>query len=448
VSLLEVAIALLILAVALVPMIDLFSAAGRQVRQTGDYGQALILAEKVADELRLASWENVHIADVLDAGDGQSVREPVVDGRSPFFAAIEDLAIPLGRIRRGEDPPISRTTGPLYDQLRSFKLGIRSRSRQAPVTGQVVDVVVEAEWRDFQQARRTLEVELSIGRFGARDARPEEVDERGRADAKIREMLYPDRNAATLEDAVRDGGGNPELVRALGDASLVVNGLIASEALYRADAALLAASVARNNVPQDRARAQIALARLHERRGSVLLQAAVALAGPVEILGNRYDPPRLGLMGVPAQTVRAPMVRLFTLGSELGAKLAEARRAYTQAYNAPLGASLPPRLRIRTFVKILEIHKLEVLAFGPPNVGVLRSAIQDFADYHEGRNSNFARFARSELARCADMETLQRAYPVPGRLAALTTFCRASTVAAGKVLGAPWKPATPGGRLQ
>src|SRR5207249_3063598 len=62
-SVLEVLIAFLILGLAVLPVLGLFSSTGMEARQTSDYALGIVITEKVAEEMRLAAWEDTHWCD-------------------------------------------------------------------------------------------------------------------------------------------------------------------------------------------------------------------------------------------------------------------------------------------------------------------------------------------------------------------------------------------------
>jgi len=71
--------------------------------------------------------------------------------------------------------------------------------------------------------------------------------------------------------------------------------------------------------------------------------------------------------------------------------------SYAQAYNDPLGSELPPRLRIRAFMKMLELAKVQVMTKGPASVHYITEIFEGFRDHFDGRNPSFHRFAELEL---------------------------------------------------
>jgi hypothetical protein len=99
-----------------------------------------------------------------------------------------------------------------------------------------------------------------------------------------------------------------------------------------------------------------------------------------------------------------------------------ARQQYAAVYGGELGRTLRPRVRVRIFMKVVALYKLELLAGAASDLKPLRATLVDFLEYHEGRNPNFFRFAEYELNHSKDLGDLRASYPVPDRIAALEVF--------------------------
>ncbi|MBI3890116.1 MAG: hypothetical protein HY303_01150 [Candidatus Wallbacteria bacterium] len=129
-SMVEVLFVSAIVALALLPMIDVLRSGSRQLEQTQPYHQAVFLGEKCLEETRLGAEEDpYYLSRLLVDGLGADAA-PVTGGRHPFFALLEDTAPPWGRIEPGEDWSIQKECGPLFDQVGPFLVSIQSSLTQ------------------------------------------------------------------------------------------------------------------------------------------------------------------------------------------------------------------------------------------------------------------------------------------------------------------------------
>lgn len=205
-SLAELGVAALILGLAMLPVINLFSASGRQARQTSDHALAVTVSEKVAEELRLANWENVYSPEDVLADPTLARDRPVVDAGSSFFAGLEDVVPPWGLITT-EDPGITSAATALYRELKTFRVRLGARPRSLPTTGAALDIALDVKWIDFKRSDQSIDLPLTLGFYGTWGSVPRVVEDRTAADSKICSSFYPTIVGRTLPDAVAEAGG-------------------------------------------------------------------------------------------------------------------------------------------------------------------------------------------------------------------------------------------------
>ncbi len=143
VTLIEILIALGLLAFSVVVLITTFQGAGREMSFTAEHYSAMFLAQKVLEDVNQRLQENPHMFTELiqDAG-GQD--QPVVGGVSKYFRLLENTTR-FDRLLPTEDLPI--VSGPLYDQLKGFTVKVSTRLDHPLAAGQ----------------RNLLELEIIIG---------------------------------------------------------------------------------------------------------------------------------------------------------------------------------------------------------------------------------------------------------------------------------------------
>ncbi|MBI4860042.1 MAG: hypothetical protein HY815_07230 [Candidatus Riflebacteria bacterium] len=415
-SLVELCLAFAVMGLALLPVIGLFSTSGKQARQTGDYSLATTTQEKAAEELRLASWENVHLAELIDTDPALTAEAPVTGNAFRFYAPIEDDMAPFGEMLDGVDREIARGFPALARQLESFRLKT-SVTKLPLATGGAMDLTLSMSWLDFQRKGQSLDLQVRLPQYRSYQELPPEVEDRARADAAIVPLLYPGRSG-TLTGIVGSTGANLQFIRDLGDVVLLSTALDRSNGeigslISQARSVLTTAAT-----PREKARAQVALARACEKRAAVNLEVLCYIARPMVSLGaiqltssTTTPPPQYGNPPPEPITYVGPLLRIYPLPAVFAVALDDARTAYADAFNAPHGPNLPPRLRTRTFMKLVEMSKLQIVTVGPADTGPLLTLLTSFETYQRGKNPNFADWARIECDKCRDAATIKASYP-------------------------------------
>lgn len=413
-SIVEVLVASSILVLAVVPIITLFSTTAQQTRQTGDFTLAMMLQERVAEDMRIASWENPHaVDDPRMVGDGTLA--PIVDGQSIYFRGLEDTAAPFGQIDDDKDRGIDASFPELYDQVKTYQFGVTSARRPLPTEGEVLDVDLEMRWKDAKDRTRSMPLRSVVPIVQPRITVPITVRDRVAADGHIHEILYMDRpQSETLSQAAAATGADLETVRALGDVMLVMGSLAFTRPEYDTITQNLAAAVTAATDQIGRFRARTALGRYQEARAAAYVQAVVYLGDKVtQLAASSAD--RLGNPPPDPIIYSDEMVMTAWLPKRLGEAISETASTYTEAYNDEAALQLP-RIRARVFMKILELCKIQALTAGLSDPGHLQKILASYNLAEAGRNINFANYGRTEAALCASLESLRTAFRSPALL--------------------------------
>jgi len=433
-GLVEVMIAVTILLLAVVPMVELFATAGRQTRQTSNYGLSIALEEKVAEELRLASWENVYALDELERSSDLGVAKPVTGGRSRFFEAIEDEQPPLGRLQPGIDPAIEQGCRPLFDELKTFEFRLDGRQRGAPGGGTVLDLTLRTRWLDFQGRQHDLVLQTAVGRFG-----PPPDDElpgdRGSLDQRIREVLYPDRTGRTLAQVVEEVGGELSTVRLLGDVVVVAEHLVGTASSVELTVGRLREQAATAGNPGEAALLTVALARKLEGLVVCQISSMARLAPVLAVLATTFSPSQLGRPPVPLSSYQWAVMVSAWLPSTFASRLGEAQKEYARVCEGALGKALPPRVRTRALLKLLELCKLQVLTCGPHDPVYVSRLAQYLRETHQDRNPNFAALAEAEMLMATTFDHLAATYRAQNRSKAWSAYLAAVLPSVPRLLG-------------
>lgn len=434
VSVVELVLAFLVLALAVVPLVGLFGSAGQQNRQTSEHGLAMTLSSRFGEELRLAAWENVHQPRHVMGEPAYASRARVVESNSKLLEVIEDTHAPYGELREREDQGVTRAFADLHRQLSAFRARLGSVERPAPVSGTLLDLDVELSWVDAKEREIKRNLAIVVPAHPPFHAPPEGFGDPRAVDERIRELFFP-AATGTLEAAVAAGGGDLRATRNAGTVVLLMQSLQASDAPWGADVAQAAADRAAATTPAAKARAQLRVARLLESRAAQVLLVMDHLAAPLTELAATFTRAQLGAATLPQPAFADAAAALPAAPEYFADLLARAHGEYATAYNPPLGPALARRPRTRVLMKVLEIGKLRALTAGPEDLSQLRAILTDFARLEDGANVNFRAFARTELEDCRDVATLRQRYP-PWRARAFETYRQQAAPASTRLAAA------------
>ncbi|HNV68214.1 MAG TPA: type II secretion system protein [Candidatus Ozemobacteraceae bacterium] len=143
ITLVEILIALGLLAFSMVVLITTFQGAGREMAFTAEHYSAMFLAQKVLEDVNQRLQENPHtFTELVQDATGQEV--PVVGGASKYFRLLENT-VRFDRLLPDEDQSI--VAGPLFEQLKGFTVKVSTRLDHPLAAGQ----------------RNLLELEIVIG---------------------------------------------------------------------------------------------------------------------------------------------------------------------------------------------------------------------------------------------------------------------------------------------
>jgi hypothetical protein len=432
-SLVEVVLAFTVLALAIVPVIGMMRTATHQSHQTADFGQALIIAERTAEQLRLANWENPHLPAQVEDQPSMGEDRKLVDGDSPFFSVVEDSVAPYGLIRAGEDLAITRDYAPLYRVLSPFSLGFQSKARTLTTTGQVLDMTLKVSWVDHLRHKQQLTLPVALPRHGVPDDTPEVFQDQKAADAQVLKQLYPSAAGQTLEQVVKQNGANLQVIRALGEAALLGQSFVKHSTVMHNEEQQLLAELAKPHSDMESVRLHMNLGQVYERMAKARLGAVTALAEPLTHLAENYDHADLGSPAPDDDLYLDSVCDLASMGPAFEWELYGAVNAYMDCIEPPLVNAVPQRMRTRILLKVIDLTKLMVLTCSPQNLSFLRQLLGNLMVLQDGHNPNFTAFAQHELDCATSVETLEEHYPVRSRWQKWAKFTRAVGGALDKV---------------
>ena len=432
-SIVEVSMAFLILGLTMLPMIELFSNAGREADQTSDHTLAAGLTAKVAEELRLGSWENPHFYKPVDADPTFGGEQDVVGGSSPFFATLEDTTAPLGRMLPGQDAGITPAFGKLYGDLKSFRMDVSAVGDMPPAAGSPVDIAVKVAWKDAKGKPQSSELRAVLPRLTQSGVQMSV--NRVAADALIATQLYDEPATKTLAQIAAERGADLDLLRKLGDVVVIGLGMEETEEQYQADLKLLDTAASGASTSSSKARFLSLLAHRLESRATTRIHAIEYLASCVESLATSFDQAKMG-NPPPAPATYVEALRLAAyLPLDFDWDLSDALSTHYTAITLPPDA-MSPRLRTITLTKMVTDAQLMALTTGPDDLSYVQALLTCLESIHKGRNNEMEKYAVAERARSGDIATLRNTFPLPGRIAGFEMFKDNIANAVSKVIAA------------
>lgn len=265
--LLEVLVAMAILAAVLLPLLSAMDHSINQTEAGADHTDALALVQRISEELLHASQD----ADCPEALTAMQSDAPLpLRGGHPFLVALEDSGAEWGRLERQLDVGLDERAGETYRRYRAFTVQVSS----APLAGLpgAMEAAVRLSCPAPGARERILEFPLVLS-FTPHPADLPADEPSAVMDAAIAAIAFA-RPTQPLERLVERAGADLNAVRDLGAV------LVAMDALGRADervAPVIAAVQQTLSLPAagalERVDAETNLAILHERRAALVRAA-------------------------------------------------------------------------------------------------------------------------------------------------------------------------------
>lgn len=419
VTIFEVLLAFVLVGMTMLPLVGLFSAASDHANATSDHTLTLALSSKIAEELRAASWEDRHFSDGLDRDPRFGGLKTIVDDGSPFFTAVEDSAMPAGRIRPREDAGIVPELGRLHRELLHHQLLVEGRHSTSATGGELIDISILFDWSDTHGRSRRTNFAVALPRSNTVALPPS--SDREAADRLIVVAFYGSGVQGTLTQVAAARGADLEVLRALGDVAIISPALEDAEAAHQEDLANIEEEAREAPSETARARALSQLARVLENRACLRLRVAEFLASALQTLAARFTLTALGRPPPPRATYLEPVRLIAYLPLDFDWDLTDSITVYRRAIGLP-HAAIPARVRNGMMERAIALAQLMALTTGPEDPTLARSIVTELIAFNDGRNRNLVAFGNAELVRCRDAATLRAGYHPASRLAAWSTF--------------------------
>lgn len=406
-SLLEVLIAGALLAVVGLAVVGAVSQSAREVKTTSDYSLALFLSQKIAEELIQGAAENPHAEEAWRAVDGVSL--DVENPLNPYFAGLEDIAAPWGRIDVGPDLGVDARAPALHRLYRDFDLTLAATA--APQAG-VEQLTIEYRWPGLKSESRSFAFPLLVAKpTVACTATPLIAQDLPGLDAAVRALLY--QNAGGPADLVSFVSGAGASLSAVRD----VGGIVVVTAYAEGDTATLASDITTTEAAlaagPDDPELRVAAARLYEKRAVASWQCLLYAKDPAARQSTGLAAADLGGPAVVSATFLftklATAIRMRALFDH---DTARALAHYVAARRQLPSLGARPYWQYALERKVLELAKLRVMAAESNDVTFVNAWIDALLAQYRGRNRAVTQYLVQEKLACTGLAGIQALHPV------------------------------------
>lgn len=240
-TLLEILVALGIFGIVGAVLVFSIRSGSKEIQFTSDHLNAVILTQKVAEDLIEEIGMNPYGIETLGLAANSRDFQEITDGGSVFFSQVEDRVEPWGFIDPARDGVIDQGMQPLYKDIRKFKLALSGQRLSASGEGperNLVSCKIDLAW-DTKTGRG----ELNSQSLFFSPATPRKTDlayvvNEPEVDARIPGAVFR-KPGKTIPEISATIGENVETVQAFGRISLITGDFVAS-AYFNGAKALIA----------------------------------------------------------------------------------------------------------------------------------------------------------------------------------------------------------------
>ncbi len=424
-SLLEILIAVSILVGAALALVVTLRGGGTTTEAfSAEHFTAMFLAQKVMEDINDRVAVNPHyFTTLVHAASGEAL--PVVDGKSPFFRLLENTEN-FGQLVAGEDDPIVKKSGQLYEQLKNFTCKVDSAFKADPLNpGQsypnLLNITVTIGWKEKDGRQQTYRLSQlihgmnddSLKKLQTEVAQPfsEEISVKA-----LFQFLDPTKKPQVFDMAAFTAfnqGGDPEVLRPLG---AILAGLMMCESTHAEYDAVIGTAKKKLKALGPGAKASVVakwrehLAHLREQKAATLFYVFARLADDIRKLAGIRPPvgeARLGkkLYAIRLKLVGVPVLLLNHL-MKISLGFATAEATYREILIPP-HPGVSPNRRISMTHHWMDLRKLGILMADAWKLDTTarlaehQKLLQNLITAFEGRQPGFVEYLRyeKELAR-------------------------------------------------
>ncbi len=412
-TLLEILIALGVLASMVLTISQLMSDSSRRMRVTANSFFAIQLAGKVMADLSEEVKSSPAFLEFLAAFPEMAGPDPVVDAQSVYFRYLSDRKPPFGEIRPEIDGGIKSDDGQMYQQFKPFKIGVDA-ARLAPPDSQgyekhLARLAIKVSWaeRDGQERSYVL-TSMVPSPVGPRPRESLNFDEKVLVTRGI-SHLYPAQAGQPSERVRAETGADIELLRRSARVTALTHDLcrlLRSFAIKLQKLAARRAGLLKNPNPA-LGEVQLAIAQNCELGASVIFLVHHDLLADIEALSNEFRPEFLP--GAKLSNLSRALQVHKSLPSEMKAWLRETDAAFGWLLSNHAQLQLSQRSLTFCRAKVCEAKRLRY-ALGDLPIEQYLAFIKDQRTEMAGRNPFLERFFIREEALNGKPEEFRQVY--------------------------------------
>lgn len=441
----EVLVGLAILMAVGTMFMTFLTSSSKEARFSGDYFNAVVLSQKVSEDLLEEISLNPRGLETLGVDRSRSGYSTVVDGTSVFFSFLEDRAPPWGRIDPQVDGKLSNQMQPLYDGVKKYRFNV-SGERLAG-SGDAEDRNLLTCNIDFEWKTDTGRGEFNTECLLFSPATPKKADlgamvDQAAIDACIAGSVYG-RPGTPLPALAADIGENLDTILALGRIALISRDFMSGDTYRRQYQEIAALKSRLANTPAIDVKQQFelrkAIGRTWYEVAKLCFQIVTYLAPQFAVLE------REGKFGGSTGAGFNPISLQQHLGFYriiyeyfVGA-IVQARYYYYTLLDDSYSSYKGGKAQLQVVQKLLDLYRITaIIPTRSAGMQELRDFLQRIASFSEGRNPFLWRLVRQERKLLDNQEawldglpTLRRIHGiVAGRIPAILKLIRDQTVGA------------------
>lgn len=229
-TLVEILVGVAIIAGIATFYVTFMSGASKESKFTADHFNAIVLSQKVVEDLIEETNINPHGFSTLGIDKNKANFHEVTNGSSVFFSHIEDSAPPWGKIEPGKDGMINEQMQPLFENVNKFKFAIdaqRLAEKGDHEDRNLIQSTVNFNWKATTGKGNLSTQGIFFAPITAKKVDLSNVVDETGIDSRIPAEVFG--SAKTLPELAAAIGENVETLQALGRISLISRDFIHSD---------------------------------------------------------------------------------------------------------------------------------------------------------------------------------------------------------------------------
>ncbi|MEW6708716.1 MAG: prepilin-type N-terminal cleavage/methylation domain-containing protein [Candidatus Riflebacteria bacterium] len=443
-TLVEICVGIAIIAGIATFYVTFISGASKESKFTADHFNAIVLSQKVVEDLIEETAVNPHGFDTLGIDAGTSNFHEVTRGSSVFFSFIEDRCEPWGKIEPGSDGMINEKMQPLYENVNKFKFAV-SGERLAK-TGDYEDRNLIGGKVNFVWNTQTGKGNFSTDGLFFSPATVKKTDlsiaiDQASIDSRIPAAVFG-RADKTLPELAAEIGENVETLQALGRISLISREFLTSnlikglkQKVYELESELSGVA-ASNHYRQYDLRKQIA-ENLYELAKSCFHATAYLQPHFDELMLNGKFKDITGT-GFNPITFQQDLFNYRIIYESFAGYLVQSRYYYYSLLQSNLATYKGTRSQQQTIQKLIDLYRIvAIIPSRSTGMQEHKAFVNRLKEWSEGRNPYLYRMLAYEHSLINDKSRWLEKYPnlarvdeiINQKLPPILDFIKTTTVA-------------------